>query len=962
MWQQYYFIFFVYVKYPQVGEYYPKFKKMKPIKLLTLLSMVFIQLSVLKLSAQCPASVTAYIQSQTNATCPSNGTLIIGSNANLIASAQYQFTVAPAGISLASQASNVFTSLLPGNYTVKVTCGASSALVSTTITTTYVQLTGSTAITNICVNYTKGGRITVSAANGNPPYTYSVLKTTNANYADNLSVYGASNIFNTTDSGTFQVRIKDACGNFITKTVIMEPSIAAIRIAPFYVTYDQPCASGNVSLYFALVDINNSSQNIATIPGGLKFDIYQKGAGCTRGAFIRSETKTSISYQQLIIPENTSVYVRVTNICGDTASSCYDNPLEGTNFQTYWNAALTGCASAAAPNGYINIVYDYSVYGTAPIAHSLIKLIGGTVVRNPTTDSASFNNIPYGQYVVVAVDACGKVSKDTIYVPSLGEPAAFSGWTDLECIAQTGALHYRAFVDGFIPDLIHSVVTITSGPSSVGAVGVWVSNLPVVEWFNLVPGTYTASVVSPCANRTVTFVIDPTSTVLTQSLNVTTTQACNNGGAIYGNLVFNGSSQVNYELYNNANVMLATNISGNFTGLSVGNYTLKAKIEPWGVCGLAPYYISKAVTIFPDGTPPQVTKKIGLICEDVNGDPTTTGKAIIRHAGFGPFKIEIKKITEPDANYALQTSNSITNYTINGLLPYENYRVRVTDACGNTALTDVAIGKLQQLNVTNTLGACVGAEYILSAPDYVDATYSWKLNGVEISTSNEIVFPTYSLGNNGTYECTMLIGGGCVKRIFTAILTGTCGILPIKLESISATSKDCKIEVVWATTQETNAFKYEIERSKNGNQFEKIGERAAVYNNVGGTYGFDDKTPIVGVNYYRLKMLENDGTYTYSKIVTAKSNCDARDKSISFYPNPAINKAVNVNVNSMFGGSVMVNFISLTGQVVKKEKIILSIGDTYKTLKINELAKGIYLVRVTDDTGKEISTQKLVVD
>ena len=924
--------------------------------------MVFIQFSALQIKAQCPVSVTAYIQSQTNATCPSNGSLIIGSNANLVASAQYQFTVAPAGISMGAQASNVFTSLLPGAYTVKVICGASSALVSTTITTTYVQLTGSTAITNTCVNFTKGGRITVTAANGNPPYTYSVLKTTNANYADNLSVYGASNIFNTTDSGTFQVRVKDACGNFITKTVIMEPSMSAIKISPYGVTHNQPCNSGNVSLEFGLTDINGTVKSLSEFADGLKLDIYQKGIGCTRGAFIRTETLLQYGSTSIVIEENKSVYVRVTNVCGDTASSCYDTPPTPTNFVTYWITTLTGCGTTAAPNGFLNITYDYSNYGRAPISHSVIKLVGGAVVRNSTFDSTVFHNLPYGEYVVVAVDACGKIAKDTVYVPALNSPVGFSSWTDLECIAQTGTLRFRAFVDGYIQDLEHAVITITAGPSNIGAIGTWISGLPVVEWVNLSHGIYTANIVSPCANKNIIFEVASYERVLVQSLNVTTTQACNNGGAIYGQLNYNGNGQISYELYDNANLLIGTNTSGNFTGISAGNYTLKSKIVINSYCNVPTYYISKAVTILPDGTPPQVTKKIGLICEDVNGAVTTVGKAIIKHVGFAPFKIETKKISEPDANYVLQTINSVTSFTVNGLIPYENYRIRVTDACGNTALTDVAIGKLQQLNVTNTLAACVGTEYILSAPDFVDATYSWKLNGAIISTARELVFPVYSNANNGTYECTMEIGGGCVKRIFTAILTGTCGILPIKLESITATPKDCTTELIWAIAQETNANKYEVERSKNGNQFEKVGERIAVYNNASGTYGFNDKAPIAGVSYYRLKMIENDGTYTYSKIVTAKSTCVAGEKSIALYPNPVVNKTVNVKVNSLFGGTVTLNFISLTGQIIKKEKIILNFGDTQKAIKLNEITKGIYLVRVTDDSGKEISTQKIVVE
>ena len=64
----------------------------------------------------------------------------------------------------------------------------------------------------------------------------------------------------------------------------------------------------------------------------------------------------------------------------------------------------------------------------------------------------------------------------------------------------------------------------------------------------------------------------------------------------------------------------------------------------------------------------------------------------------------------------------------------------------------------------------------------------------------------------------------------------------------------------------------------------------------------------------------------------------------------------------MFGGTVIVNFVSLTGQVIRKEKIVLNIGNTYKILQLNEFAKGIYLVRIIDDNGNEVSTQKLIVD
>ena len=75
------------------------------------------------------------------------------------------------------------------------------------------------------------GQITISANElTSGSYTYSLLKTTNANYSDALSSYGASNILNPIDSGTYQVRIKDNCGNFITKTVFIQPSVPSIYL------------------------------------------------------------------------------------------------------------------------------------------------------------------------------------------------------------------------------------------------------------------------------------------------------------------------------------------------------------------------------------------------------------------------------------------------------------------------------------------------------------------------------------------------------------------------------------------------------------------------------------------------------------------------------------------------------------------------------------------------------------
>jgi Secretion system C-terminal sorting domain/Immunoglobulin domain len=928
------------------------------------LKSIFVVLFVVFLinaQAQCPASVTATISSQTVATCPSNASVTIGSNANGVGTATYQALVAPSGVGLSPQSSNVFTSLPPGNYTFKVVCGALSATVNTIITTTYTQLTANTNITNVCSAYIAGGTITVSAAGGTLPYSYSLLKTTNANYSDALSTYGASNILNPTDSGTYQVRIKDNCGNFITKTVFIQPTVPAIYLNPTYLDNDQPCGSGNIRLYYYLTDINGSGLSSADMPYGYRMDIYQKGTGCTRGAFIKTVNKAQNSSDRTTIPINQNIYIKVTNSCGDTTAVCYTYPVADATYKIFWQPVQTGCASAANPNGLLNLGKDWSQYGKGPELYSVIKL-NGTVVRTPTADSAIFHNLPYDTYVIVGQDACGLIAKDTLIPPAPGATVYFDDWQSLDCTNQTGTLSFHSFVLGFVYDLEHAVITITSGPSNVGVQPIYNRQLGFIQWLNMLPGNYIASIVTSCGTTMVNFSINPYISVLQQSLNVVTEQACNNGGIIRASLNYNGDGTTSFGLFDAANVNIGNNSSGVFTGIAAGNYTVKAKIQLWGQC-LGSYTIDKPIVILPDGAPPQVVKKIVMICEDAVGNPIGNGKAIIRSLGFAPFKVEAKKVIDPDANYNLKFAASVNDFTVDNLLPYDNYRIRITDQCGNTALTDVSVGIMEQLTPINNGTPCISKPYTLSAPDMIDATYTWRKGSTIVATSREIIFPSYAAANDGTYTCTLSIGGGCVTRTVNNTLNGiSCSVLPIIIENFSANFSNCKTQLNWKTNNtNTSAAKVDVERSTNGINFDVVKSMSTnVLDNSVQT--FVDINPAKAINFYRLVITDNDGKKVQSKVIMVKNNCDEDKNSLTIYPNPvAKGNNVNINIISSVAGNAELRLLNNMGQLVSTKTIITKAGNTSITIPSTDMNSGVYIVSVKLANGETL-IQKLIKD
>ncbi|MCA0235906.1 MAG: right-handed parallel beta-helix repeat-containing protein [Bacteroidetes bacterium] len=118
------------------------------------------------------------------------------------------------------------------------------------------------------------------------------------------------------------------------------------------------------------------------------------------------------------------------------------------------------------------------------------------------------------------------------------------------------------------------------------------------------------------------------------------------------------------------------------------------------------------------------------------------------------------------------------------------------------------------------------------------------------------------------------------------------------------------IDLRWATANEHNAARFDIERSPDGASFEKIGAVAAKGNSSAPTdYYFQDKHPLRGINYYRLKQVDLDGRANYSQVVQV--NWEASLTGI--YPNPTTG-AVQISSAAPWEKVLLKNHL---GQLVK---------------------------------------------
>lgn len=169
-------------------------------------------------------------------------------------------------------------------------------------------------------------------------------------------------------------------------------------------------------------------------------------------------------------------------------------------------------------------------------------------------------------------------------------------------------------------------------------------------------------------------------------------------------------------------------------------------------------------------------------------------------------------------------------------------------------------------------------------------------------------------------------------------------ILPIKLFSFTASKKMNSALLAWQTASEINNSYFVIQRSsKNNYGFVEIGRVSSKGNSSQiRQYSFEDIHPLKGANYYRLKLVDGDGQFTYSNI---KNINFASVLEVSLYPNPA-NQVLNLNFNSEKAMKAQVIISDGTGRHVLQQTLEMKNGVSEKNINIAGLKSGSYFVQI----------------
>jgi hypothetical protein len=295
------------------------------------------------------------------------------------------------------------------------------------------------------------------------------------------------------------------------------------------------------------------------------------------------------------------------------------------------------------------------------------------------------------------------------------------------------------------------------------------------------------------------------------------------------------------------------------------------------------------------------------------------------------------------------SNNIVTTYTAG-----ENYTIRLsiiattgTPQYGFQLMSAKASDNTNLNNWVSSLPAQVQNTLTAGGRNYIEHN-SRLTNGIidipwtaPIAATGDINF--YAVGNavNGT-------GGTDGDNALTTNLTIAAAPLPITLLNFTGKAENDAVQLQWLTAQEINNDYFIVEHSIDGVNFSKTAKVDSKGNtSIGHAYTYQDKQAVQGSNFYRLKQVDVDGSFSYSNIALVKNNA----KKISILSNPVANEIILTNVNVDSKSSYKI--VNTAGKIVVSNILISN------KINVSKLISGNYFLQIVDKNNS-ITTTKFV--
>jgi len=276
-----------------------------------------------------------------------------------------------------------------------------------------------------------------------------------------------------------------------------------------------------------------------------------------------------------------------------------------------------------------------------------------------------------------------------------------------------------------------------------------------------------------------------------------------------------------------------------------------------------------------------------------------------------------------------------------------------TDATPNgTAIADKSeiVDAIYNINRTAGSGNC-------------DVTLGWQagLEGGSFSgfTDSQVGATQYN-GSFGSFTGTGNNANNTVVitnvSTFAPYLIGKTATLPVSLISFTAQKQTVGVQLKWNTASEQNNSHFDVQRSTDGITFSNMGKVMGAGNSsVSLNYFFTDKSPALGVNYYRLSQVDFNGKTTLSKPVSVNIGFSNGTMQVYALPNTT-DVIIDISTERASVGKLII--YSINGQKVFERELSITKGNNNLSISLSNSEKGTFIA--TYNNGYQLLKKKFI--
>jgi hypothetical protein len=259
------------------------------------------------------------------------------------------------------------------------------------------------------------------------------------------------------------------------------------------------------------------------------------------------------------------------------------------------------------------------------------------------------------------------------------------------------------------------------------------------------------------------------------------------------------------------------------------------------------------------------------------------------------------------------------------------------------------VSPLLGVNTTALVGYSVaGAKHVYGT--------SYGVRSLVGAPSNALDFGVGLLNLGHTLGTTLdfVFDGNGLGKSYSYPFSNCNFTLPVELIEFSGKAVNKTTALKWTSEAEVNLNVYELQKSKDGVNFSAIAI-AFAKGNQRNNYEYADMHPFDGTNFYRLKMIDIDGTYTYSKVVIINFG-DIKASYVTVAPNPAKTN-INLQMTALEQGAYTVEITNSIGQVQLAKKINVTQYNQKETIPCTAgMNNGIYYLSIYDVKNNRIKS------